>query len=271
MKLHFWGTRGNLPTPLPEMLGLGGNTSCYEVQLGERASILLDCGTGLIEHANSVMSSAVREPREFHIVVSHFHWDHLLGFPFFHPIHIPHTTVHLYSAFPQEVLERRIRTLFDGTYSPLRDLANLKARLHFHQIGSDGVEIWGAKVECQPAHHSELCFATRVRYLGRTLCYVSDHEACSGSANDGIVEFMQAADAVLHDAQYTADEYRARVGWGHSSIEAALDNAQRAKVGHLFLTHHDPLHSDAFLHDYVAKLELPNGLRVSLAAEGRVD
>ena len=216
------------------------------------------------------MSDVVREAHEFHIVVSHFHWDHLLGFPFLHPIHFPDAVVHLYSAFPSEVLERRVRTLFDGTYSPLRDLANLKARLQFHQIGANGLEIHGAQVDCRPVHHSELCFATRIRSFGQTLCYVTDHEACPGSANDGVVEFVQGADALLHDAQYTEEEYRSRTGWGHSSIEAASANARRAGVKQPLLTHHDPLHSDDFLRKYVSLLEGLDEAQTSLAAEGQL-
>lgn len=255
MKLRCWGTRGNLATPRAEMLGLGGNSSAYQIQLTPEHSLLLDAGTGLIEFAEAMMPTALARPTTFHIVISHFHWDHLLGFPFFHPIHVPHTQVHLYSAFPTERLEKHVRALFDGTYSPLRTIENLRARLHFHQLADGGLEVLGARVTHCELDHSEQCYGIRVDYEGSSLCYASDHEARDGSTNERVLRFAHGADMLLHDAQFTADEYASRVGWGHSSIEAALRNARLAAVRRAVLIHHDPTHDDDFLRSYVAGLQ----------------
>ena len=267
LTLRCWGTRGNLATPQAEMLELGGNTSCYEVGLGDQ-SLILDCGTGVIEYAGAVMGKALSEPTDFHMFVSHFHWDHVLGFPFFHPIHAPGTRVHLYSAFAPEVLEAHFRNLFDGTYSPLRDLDNLTAEIHFHQVPEEGTEILGATVRCTQVDHTEQAYAARIEYGGRSLAYVTDHEARDNDRNEAVLALVQGADLMLHDAQFTDSEYPQHEGWGHSSIEAALRNAQAASVGRLCLTHHDPGHSDAFLRDYLAGLELPAGVNAEFAAEG---
>lgn len=269
LSLRCWGTRGNLATPQAEMLELGGNTSCYEVGLSEDQSLVLDCGTGIIEYAGAVMPRALASPCEFHILVSHFHWDHILGFPFFHPIHVPGTQVHLYSAFDVGVLEEHFRNLFDGTYSPLRDLNNLAADLTFHQIPAEGTDILGARVRCCAVDNSEEAFAARIDSDGRSLCYVTAHEARDNEHNTRVVEFVRGADLLVHDAQFTAGEYPQHEGWGHSSIEAALRNAEAAGVARVLLSNHDPGHTDRFLQDYVAGLPAPrNGLVVGLAAEG---
>jgi len=201
--------------------------------------------------------------------VSHFHWDHLLGLPFFHPIHLPDTTLHLYSAFPRANLERHIRALFDGTYSPLRDIDNLKASINFHEIPAAGLEIAGARVRLCPVHHTEPCFAVRIEHGASSLAYVTDHEAGPSDTNRCVVDFAQGVDLLLHDAQFTREEYAIRAGWGHSSIEAALENGRQAGVKQLLLTHHDPAHTDTFLRDYLAThLSATEVPRVNLAAEG---
>jgi ribonuclease BN (tRNA processing enzyme) len=254
VKLRCWGTRGNLATPRVEMLGLGGNSSCYEVILDSEHSLMLDAGTGLIEFAEAIMPEALARPMTFHIAISHFHWDHVLGFPFFHPIHVPHTQVHLYSAFPAWLLEQHVRALFDGTYSPLRSLENLPARIHFHQIEAAGIEVLGSRLTRCQLDHSEESYGFRIEYQQSTVCYVSDHEARSSPINDRVITFARGADLLLHDAQFTAAEYASRGGWGHSSIEAALRNAGAAEVHRAVLIHHDPAHEDDFLRSYVVGL-----------------
>jgi phosphoribosyl 1,2-cyclic phosphodiesterase len=257
-----------MATPRADSLRLGGNTSCYEVELGAGATLILDCGTGLIEYAASVMGEVVKAPRDFHIFVSHFHWDHILGFPFFHPIHVRGVKIHLYSAFEAAELEHHLRALFDGSYSPLKNLDNLAAEVSFHAIPGGGLDVLGAKLRCARTDHTDEGYALRVEHGGKSLCYVTDHEARGGLVGDGIVALMRGSDLVLHDAQYTAEEYAHHVGYGHSSIEAALTSVTGARAKRLLLTHHDPNHSDAFLDSYVTKLTLSEELPLTLAEEG---
>lgn len=260
MKLRFWGTRGNIATPGLQTVALGGDTACLEIQGDLGHSLLLDSGTGIIAYATAFGAARKRgnsssaDPTTYHLVISHFHWDHVIGFPFFHPIHRPDTVVHIYSAFPVAMLENHIRALFDGTYSPLRDLNNVPARVTFNEIPSEGMDIAGARVTAQAVDHIEPNFAIRIDADGQTLVYASDHEARPGPRDEQLVEFSRGADWLVHDAQYTAEEYTAHVGWGHSSIEAAIANGNRASVKNLLLTHHHPRHSDDFLRTYLDRL-----------------
>ncbi len=268
MKLRCWGTRGNIATPSVETLALGGNTSCYEVALGGGRSLVLDCGTGLIEYATWLLANKdAALPDEHHIVLTHFHWDHVLGFPFFHVIHRPGTHVHLYSAFAPAQLEAQVRALFDGTYSPLRTLDNLAARVSFHEIEPGGREIQGAYVRCARVDHSEPCYAVRIEHGGRSLCYATDHEARPSILNDRVVAFADRVNTLLHDAQYTAEEYPAHAGWGHSSMQAALENARDANVGRVLLTHHDPRHKDRFRQEYLTSIPQGRKLPSELARQ----
>jgi len=192
--------------------------------------------------------------REHHLIISHLHWDHILGFPFFHPIHVPGVRVHLHSPFPAELLARHMEELFDGTYSRLRAIRNLAAAVSFHHIPAEGATIAGARVRHALTDHTTDTFAFRIEHAGKVLGYVTDHEAREGVVNDRIVDLVRGADLLLHDAQYTAREYPDQVGWGHSSIEAAIDNGRRAGVGRVLLCHHDPRHNDSFLQSYMQEL-----------------
>lgn len=276
MKVQFWGTRGNIASPGAHTIELGGNTSCVEVDLTGRTHIILDAGTGLIEYASSIVSRTAADRGKgstYHLVLSHFHWDHVLGFPFFHPIHIPGTTVHIYSAFSVKQLEEHVRALFDGTYSPLRNLDNTAATVEFHQIPEEGIAIGKATVTRRRTDHSDESYAIRIDHEGRSMTYITDHEARRSDTNNAIVDFAKASDLLIHDGQLTDTEYTEKVNWGHSSLEAAINNAVAAEVKHLILTHHAPVHSDDYLRlylsTYLRRRTFPDGsLRIELAREG---
>jgi ribonuclease BN (tRNA processing enzyme) len=237
---------------------LGGNTTCVEVDLGGDQSILLDAGTGVIEYATMLMN---RDPRRsshstrinYDFIISHFHWDHILGFPFFHPIHLAGAKVRLHSPFETGDLEAQVRALFDGTYSPLRDLDNVAAKISFHKIPEAGATIAGARVTACQTDHPERCYGLRIEHTGQVLAYVPDHEARSGQLNDQVLALAKDSHTLIHDAQYTAEEYEQYEGWGHSSIEAAIANAERCGTEQVLLTHHDPSHSDDFLRTYLER------------------
>jgi phosphoribosyl 1,2-cyclic phosphodiesterase len=276
MRVIFWGTRGNIASPGAHTIELGGNTSCVEVAVAQRTRIILDAGTGLIEYASSIVNradTAGAKRATYHLVLSHFHWDHVLGFPFFHPIHIPGTTVHIYSGFPAAKLESHVRALFDGTYSPLRNLDNTAAKVLFHQIPRDGIGIGKARVACQLTDHSDESYAIRIDCDEKSVAYVTDHEARLSPINDAVVAFAKGSDLLIHDAQLTESEYAEKVNSGHSTIEAAINNAVAAAAKRLVLTHHAPVHSDDFLRLYLSRYlrrrTFPTGhLVIELAKEG---
>lgn len=263
MKLKFWGTRGGIATPSVHTEELGGNTTCLELGLDSGQTLLLDAGTGIIEYASSGIPKG--HPHEFHILFTHFHWDHMQGFPFFFPIHFPDSQIYLYSPFPKEMLFQHLSDLFDGTYSPLKNINNLNSTLHYAQLAEGGQELLGAQIHFALTQHPEPCYAYRIEADGQSLCFVTDHEARDDARNQGLIELMRDVDLLVHDAQFTEAEYQQYYqGWGHSSIERAIQNAREAQAARLLLTHHDPVHSDDFLRTYLYRLQRHQALNQSL-------
>jgi ribonuclease BN (tRNA processing enzyme) len=255
MKLKFWGTRGSIATPSWETRELGGNTSCLQITYGDDRSLTLDCGTGVIEYASQGVD--LDRNREFHFLITHFHWDHIIGFPFFHPIHAPGTKVHFYSPFSEEDCRANIAMLFDGTYSPLRDMANLNAEVSFHRLGIDGesTDVNGLEVQACQTTHSATCYAYRLKGEDVNLGFVTDHERATDlDRNQKIVDMIEGCKVLVHEGHYTEKEYERRRGWGHCTIEDAITNAQAAGAPHLLLFHHAPDHSDDFLRLYMRRL-----------------
>ncbi len=270
MTLRFWGTRGGIARPGPETVELGGNTTCLQLELGQDEPLLIDCGTGIIEYAQA--GADLSDHHHFHLLITHFHWDHVLGFPFFFPIHSSEATIHLYAPFDEEVILEHMGALFDGTYSPLLDMRNLPATIEIHPLGPECVELAGVAVSCCPTDHTDPCFAYRFERDGRTLCVVTDHETRDNDANDQLAEFMTGADLLVHGAQFTEEQYLSDFeGFGHSSIERAIATGEQVGAGRLLLTHHHPLHSDDRLRLHLARVlrQQPRPMPVELAREGR--
>ena len=277
MKVQFWGTRGSIPSPGKTTMELGGNTSCVQLIFDDDQSLILDAGTGIIALASASQGRTVipQSVGEHHIVITHFHWDHILGFSFFHPIYYPGNQVQLHSAFPSHVLEENVRALFDGTYSPIQDLDQLPATIRFHQIPESGSLIAGARVRHMQAAHAETSYVVRVEHGRHAVGYAVNHEGGSSATNEAVVEFMRGVDVLIHDACFTAEQYFQREGWGHSTIEQAIENAIRVGASQVHLTHHAPNHSDDFLRLYLRNLlkkqpKLATELEIHLAREGHV-
>ncbi len=249
MKIRFWGVRGGLPSPGRNTIELGGNTPCTEIKLNDEHSILIDSGTGIIEYASKGVDP--KKNKVFHILISHFHWDHIQGFPFFFPIHRNSVKIHLYSPFSVEFLRENIAFLFDGTYSPLRNISNLNADINFHHIDKEGIDIHNAKIIPLSINHTIESYAYKLITDDYTLVYALDHENNGCEINSKLIRFSKNADVLIHDAEYTQYEYDHLTNWGHSSIENAIDNAEKSNVKLLFLSSHKASHSDDFLRLYL--------------------
>ncbi|HET7084825.1 MAG TPA: MBL fold metallo-hydrolase [Rhizomicrobium sp.] len=284
MQVRFWGTRGSIATPGAATVRYGGNTSCVEVRSGAGDIILIDCGTGA--HALGQALLKEKKPCSGHILISHTHWDHIQGLPFFAPLFVPGNEWHIYG--PRGV-GKSLRDVFAGqmeyTYFPVA-LNAFAATLHFHEVVEGGFAIGDVRIATQYLNHPALTVGYRLEADGASLVYASDHEPHSAEAARGHAhavegrdiahaDFMRGADFVIHDTQYTAAEYDAKIGWGHSTMEYAIDTALAADVKHLVLYHHDPSRTD----DAVDKLldaarsrvtEAGSALKVSGASEGSV-
>lgn len=294
MKVRFWGVRGSIPSPGPETVRTGGNTSCIEiVRPGE--PIILDAGTG-IRAPGLRLARKDSGPHRIHLLLSHTHWDHIQGFPFFSPLHQAGRKIVVYGPRGLERgLEETLLAQLQRTYFPIRR-SEIRAQLSFRETGEERFEIDGLEVETLWMNHPVLSLAFSLRRGRRRIVYTGDHEPftyihvyapdapgnirVSVSEEERIrrrkrlVGFLKGSDVLITDAQYTDEEYRSqRIGWGHSPLSYAVDLAAEAGVRTLVLFHHDPAADDSRLDEQLERartLMLKHGApcRVRLAREG---
>jgi phosphoribosyl 1,2-cyclic phosphodiesterase len=288
-----------MPCPGPETVLFGGNTSCLEVRLDDRL-VIIDAGSGIRSLGDWLVRNELKKgPIVADLFFSHTHWDHLMGFPAFTPIYVPGTLLKIRGpvAFEEDTLDGIIGTQLSYKYWPVR-VDELGARIDYEQLRETRLDLGrGLIVKTKFLNHPILCLGYRFEYEGKSFCTVYDHEpfrnvfpedpddpnydedaAKEGAQvakeeNDRVLEFIAGADLLIHDAQYTAKEYMAsKIGWGHSSIESAINNAYRAKAKKLLLFHHDPNRTDTELQElelfYQAKVSGRSELRVEVAREG---
>ena len=251
MRLRIWGCRGSVPTPGEEALRYGGNTPCVEVTVADEAPIILDAGTGIRKLG---LTLAARDVRALHLCLTHLHLDHLEGLRFFAPLWDERTDLHVWGP-PSHLmtLRERIARSFSPPLFPI-DLADVPARLHFHDTPDRPWSIGSARLQAASVIHPGPTLGYRIEAGGSTLAYVPDHEPALGpDPSTHALEWLSgspvaaAANVLLHDAQFTEAEYRERIGWGHSSVVDTVAYARACRVGELVLFHHDPLHGDADL------------------------
>jgi phosphoribosyl 1,2-cyclic phosphodiesterase len=253
MYVRFWGTRGSIAKPGLGTVRYGGNTSCVEVRSAAGTIVVVDCGTGIQGFGQALMRDAPH-PMTGHILISHTHWDHIQGVPFFAPLFVPGNEWDIYAP---RGLSQTLRDILAGqmeyTYFPIT-LDALGATIRYHDLVEGVVEVGDIIVRTQYLNHPALTLGYRLEVDGASLVYACDHEPFSQQLADGSkniadqdqrhIDFLRDADLVIHDAQYTADEYASKIGWGHSTFEAAVDMCRLAGVKRLALTHHDPLRDD---------------------------
>ena len=244
MEIRFWGVRGSIATASPGTAQVGGNTSCVEVRAGDEI-LILDAGTGLRALGARLLEEAcaARRPVRASLLVSHFHWDHIQGFPFFGPAYVPgnEIAIHGAGAGTREAFASQMR----APHFPV-GLDVMRAHLSFHGVtAGEAFSIGDVRVRTAAAAHPNGCLAYRIEHGGRAIVYATDTEHDAGGAIDeSLCALARGADVLIYDAQYTSEEYAAKRGWGHSTADEGARLAAAAGVDRLVLFHHDPAHDD---------------------------
>lgn len=271
MKVTFWGTRGSLPTPGQATATHGGNTSCVELRPSTGGVVVLDAGTGIVP-----LGRTLGDESRIDVLLTHLHLDHILGLGFFAPLFDEGAEVHLWGPSSTTLdLKRRLTRYLSPPLFPvaLRDLA---CDLHLHDVPlGRPVELPTATFEAALVCHPGPTVGYRVTSDdGSTVAYLSDHEPALGSRDfptpprwTSGSDLAAGVDLLIHDAQYTDEEYGERVGWGHSSLAHAVAFADLVAARRLAAFHHDPTHDDDFLWTFLLDVRLANGEPVIAARE----
>ena len=274
MRIKFWGVRGSIASPGPDTAAVGGNTSCVEVACGG-SRFILDAGTGIRPLG---MSLDGRRPKRVDLLITHLHTDHIEGLRFFGPFWDPDVEFRIWGPpAPTKNLEQRLAPFFSPPYFPVH-MRNVPSRPTFREVPEGPWTIGSMTVSASLVKHPGPAVGYRIEDGGRALAYLPDHEPGLGTDLTAVTDrwisgigIARNADLLIHDGQYTVDEYDARVGWGHSSTPDAVTFAERAHARRLVLFHHDPLHSDDDLEAILSEAErLATSITVELGHEGRV-
>jgi phosphoribosyl 1,2-cyclic phosphodiesterase len=273
MTVTFWGVRGSIPCPGSTTVEYGGNTACLELRYGgEDRLIIIDAGSGIRPLGNYLMQHDLpKGPINTSIFITHTHWDHIMGFPFFTPIFIPGTNLTIYGpvTYEDEGLERIIGDQLTYRYFPIKH-SELAANIKYVALKECTMELDdGLKITTKYLNHPILCLGYRFEYEGRTFCTAYDTEPfrnvfptdpedpgydemaaeegelASREENEKLLQFYSGANLVIHDSQYTHEEYlSSKLGWGHSSFEFVINATHKAGVERVALFHHDPMRTD---------------------------
>ncbi len=302
MRVKFWGVRGSIPCPGPNTAKYGGNTACLELRFPELDRlIIIDAGSGIRELGNYLMANDLpRGPIRTEIFLTHTHWDHIMGFPFFTPIYVPGSRIKIYGpvSYEGDTLEGIVGGQLTYRYFPVRQ-AELAAEIEYVHLKEGRFDLGdGIVLTTKYLNHPILCLGYRFEYQGACFCTAYDTEPfrnlfCTDPAdpsydeemaregelvaqeqNAVLEEFFRGADLLVHDTQYTEEEYVKKfLGWGHSSFEHAVAAANRAGVKALALFHHEPLRTDAQIEELCARhcaAAAPGATEVFFAREGMV-
>jgi phosphoribosyl 1,2-cyclic phosphodiesterase len=261
-RVKFWGVRGSVPSPGPETVYYGGNTSCVEVR-ADGELIILDAGTGIRPLGRHLQREFGERPIRMSILISHTHWDHIQGFPFFTPAYDERNQVRIY-AFegPRKGVEATLSIQMESPYFPI-SMQEMPGNIEFEELKSLDFRLGKVAVQAAFMNHPGVCVGYKLLTQAGAVAYFPDNElfgrlkssAASHLSQEHtnfarkqdlkLQEFISGADLVVSDAQYTSREYAEHVGWGHSCVDDVVDLAIAAKVKQLFLFHHDPDHSDS--------------------------
>ena len=293
MKVRFWGVRGSIASPSPANMRYGGNTTCIEVRADDGTLVILDAGTGIFPLAQELLKTL---PVSANIFITHTHWDHIQGLPFFTPLYIPGNTVCIhgpYDVVAGRGIEQVMEVQLQYSYFPIRE-AEMRAGIDYKTLTiGEPVVVGSLTVTPFMLNHPVVNFGYRVDGDGSSMFFTGDHEPWPNiyqPGDEGYDEYrlmvetqyaqldasLQNLDLLVVDSSYTTAEYPAKIGWGHGTMEGALAWAKRIGVKQLACTHHEPTRTDDMLEKIYAEALASCGFvsgedgapKVQLAFEG---
>ena len=301
MRIRFWGVRGSIPCPGPTTVEYGGNTACIELRFGDSDRLLIiDAGSGIRSLGNYMMQHDLpKGPIETSIFLTHTHWDHIMGFPFFTPIYIPNSKLKIYGpvTYEDEGLDQIVGSQLSYRYFPVKH-SELAADITYHPLKESLMDLGdGITVTTKYLNHPILCLGYRFEHEGSVFCTAYDTEPfrnvfptnpedpgydemaaeegeiAAKEENEKLLRFFQGADVVAHDTQYTYEEYLdSKLGWGHTPFEFAINSGHKAGVKKMILFHHDPMRTDKQIQgleeQYREKMKGKTQMEITMAQEG---
>ena len=292
MKVRFWGVRGSIASPGPKTVRYGGNTTCIEIRTDNNELIILDAGTGIFPLSQTLLAEL---PVTANVLITHSHWDHIQGLPFFIPNFIPGNTLRLHGCFDPVTgkgIEQIMSVQLQYSFFPVRE-AEMKARIEYvNLVPGETVQVGSAYVTPCILNHPVIDFGYRIECNGKSIFFTGDHEPPYNiyePGDDGYEEYqvfvdekiasihdaIKGVDVLIADSSYTDAEYPSKRGWGHGTFTSCIASARHVGAKVLFCTHHEPTRSDdaleeAFNRALEVNLKLATGLDIRLAREGEV-
>jgi len=245
MRIEFFGVRGTTPVSPRRGTAYGGHTPSALVRTAAGTPLIIDAGTGIIRLEQALRAGGESPRRSFHILITHFHFDHISGLPFLRSLYRPQADFRFYSAETPAVLRRHLEGFMTGPYFPV-EFEDAPGRKEFRRLGRRPQNIGGAFVSAHPLNHPQGCSAYRIEENGRSIVFATDTENSGRGVDAGLAAFALGTDVLVYDATYTPAELAAgKKGWGHSTWAAGVDLARASGAGKLILSHLNPDHSDA--------------------------
>ncbi len=284
-RLKFWGVRGSIPAPGDATSFFGGNTSCVELR-ADGEHIICDAGSGIRPLGLALEAEAQGKPLNLTLLITHAHWDHIQGFPFFVPAYDPNTRLRILGyEGATEGLRTTLAGQMESPYFPLA-LDEMPGNIEFEELKEMQFQIGSIPVEACFTNHPGVCVGYRFHTSGGVIVYMPDNETVARNGTDSansvpstmdadIVEFIRDADVLILDAQYDAKEYQAHIGWGHGCVDEVVAMAANANVQRLYLFHHDPAHDDRVIssmvmHALAIAKAVGSPMKIEAAREGEV-